>query len=225
MVNCNICNNKIGFLKKKIKVGENEFCHDNCWFETKPGKIYALTVNANEAHLHKKYKEALKMADEGLSMQKDNLDLLALKANILGTQGKIEESLDYAKRAHRRFEEIYGKGFIKNQIEKTRSEEISQEWLIKNDHLADMYGDILRALILDYINLKQYEKAIPHLKEEIAIFPTFVRSYDDLAKCYYQLKKIDESKLYFRKALEVEGCPEEILDDLVKKSFSKNIKK
>ncbi len=224
MGECCVCRKKIGLFGKKRQVSEKEFCHEDCWFETKTGKVYLSTINARAHFINKKDKEALKEIDKGLSLQENNLDLLALKAGILGNQGKPKESLDYAKRAYERFEQLYGKGFIKKQLEKTRSEEISQDWIMQNNHLADEYGNILRALALNYLALKQYEKAIPHLKEEIEIYPDFIEAFDDLAKCYYQLKKFKEAEFFFKKSLELEGCPKEIIEREAKKNFAKKSK-
>ena len=61
---------------------------------------------------------------------------------------RTKRILKFAKKALLRFNELYDKGFIKKQLDKTRRGEVSQEWLIKNDHLVDLYGDILSSQIL-----------------------------------------------------------------------------
>jgi len=202
MVNCCVCKTKIGLFSKKMQVNEKEFCHEGCWPKTKSREdVHVSLINARIHSINKKYKGALKEIDKGLSLQENNLDLLALKANILGNQGKPKESIEYAKKAYVRFEKLYGKGFIKKQLEKTRSREINQDWIMKNDYLVDEYGDILRALALSYMTLKQYEKAIPYLKEEIEIFPDFVKALKDLEECYYKLKKFKEAEFFLNKLI------------------------
>ncbi|MBS3162484.1 tetratricopeptide repeat protein [Candidatus Woesearchaeota archaeon] len=225
MKECSVCKKKIGLFDKKISLKENEFCHTKCYSKTKEGQLYSCLIKAKAYTIDKEIDKAMKEVEKGLAIKENVLDLLCLKSSLLGMKGNVKESLEWGIKALARFEQLYGKGFIKKQLEKTRNKEISQEWLMENDFLVDQYGDLLRALILDYMTLKQYENAIPFIKEEIFIYPTFIRGFDDIAKCYFQLKNYFEAEKYYKKSLELEGCPKDFIEKRAKEFFSKIKKK
>jgi len=183
MVDCCVCKKTIGFFSRKVELSQGEYCHKNCYFDSKQGKSYTLLVNARCLHINNQNSSALKEVDQALILTPDNMDLLALKALVLRSLGKHREALEYAEKAFTKFNKIYGNGFIVNQLKKTHSGKISQEWIIKNHFLVDMYGDIIATISYGYSHIKKYAKAIPFLEEELKIYPNDESAMNNLVFC------------------------------------------
>jgi len=191
-LDCVICKKKIGFLQKKEKLNDNEYCHVDCWADSNQGKAYVLLVNARLklrfSDNSDRYIIALKKVNEALKCNFYVIDLLSLKSMILGELGEHNNAINSGLEALNQFEQKYGKDYIINKIKEVHANKISQDWLIQNDTLVDLYGDTLAFVSVGYIKLKKYKEAIPYIKEELKIYPNHKPAKTRLKICKDKLR-------------------------------------
>jgi tetratricopeptide (TPR) repeat protein len=192
-MDCVVCKNKIGWFRKKIKITETDYCHEDCWIHSNQGKAYNLLVEArldlNYSNNSNRYKKALEKVNKALKYNFFVIDLLSLKSNLLGSQGNYKEAVNVGLEALDLFNYKYGDNFIVNQINSVRLNKLSQDFLIQNENLIDLYGDTLAFISISYVNFKKYREAIPYIKEELEIYANYEPAKKRLKMCKDKLSK------------------------------------
>lgn len=186
---CIVCKNKIGFLQKKIKLNDTDYCHEDCYYESEQGKAYLLLINARVDFYANKYSVALTKVNKALQSNFYRLDLLALKSMILGGLGKYEESLKVGLDALDLFDQKYGKNYIIDQVKAVRLNKLSEDWLLQNQVLVDLYGDTLAGVTIGYMKTNRYKEGTPFIKKELEIYPDHEPAKLRLKICNSKLKK------------------------------------
>lgn len=188
-LDCIVCKKKIGLFQKKTKLNETDYCHKDCWTDSNQGKTYILLINVRNQFYSKRYSTALKKVNEALQYNYYTLDLLALKSMILGSLDKYDDSIKIGLEVLNQFDQKYGKNYIINQIKSTRSGEISEDWLLQNQVMVDMYGDTLAGVTIGYMKTNKYKDAIPYTKKELEIYPDHEPAKLRLKICNSKIKK------------------------------------
>ncbi|MDX9856598.1 MAG: tetratricopeptide repeat protein [candidate division Zixibacteria bacterium] len=72
-------------------------------------------------------------------------------------------------------------------------------------------GNLLLPLAYNYINGGDYCKAIPSLREYMALFPTDTSNLVNLAICYNRCEQYDSARMTYREVLALDACNEDAL--------------
>lgn len=155
-------------------------------------------------HDTKRVSEALALLDDAQAIQPDNLSIYTLKASLFINQKKYDDAIDAAKDMQQQFPDSMTGKLLEADI--NRSQKHYEKALLIYQEVYQQQPDkkIFSAIVDILLVLKQQDKAIELLTEELTKTPDAINNIDNLfklASLHQEKQQLKQAQDYYQRIL------------------------